>query len=338
MNKKRYIVNTIVADLLIFAVLLLTFSWFHHVKRLWAEDDAIDYTDMETNDDVIVDKNDGGDKDEPSPDGDFGATLPDVFADEGVVDKGDGYYRSHDIYLTVTEVVEPRDEYIAKYFIYDVYVRNLENIFTVATSTRTAFTTLVEHASPIAAVSGDFWGNNAELAVRNGKVLTQKSYLENDICVMYGDGTMEIVSPYEYTGAYFVGKDVYQIWDFGPSLLDDDGKAYESFPEYSDINPRNPRCSIGYYEPGHYVFIVVEGRITLDYEGEDTYFKGMRLPDLAKVYEELGVTAAYNLDGGDSAFAYYDGEILRQDYERAVNSDEEPRKIYDIICIDELEG
>lgn len=337
-RKKKYVLTAVICDLLAFAVLLLSFSWFHHVKRMTGDGGIIDggvYEDSgnETDDDEA--DAEGGDNDADI--GDFSDTLPDVFAEEGVVDEGDGYYRSHDIYLTVTEVIEPRDEYIAKYFVYDIYVRNIENIFTVASESRVHFTELIDSASPIAAVSGDFWGNSAAVVVRNGKVLAEDDYIENDICVLYRDGTMEIVSPREYSADHFDGKDVYQVWDFGPSLLADNGKGYDSFPEYSDINPRNPRSSIGYYEPGHYVFIVAEGRIDLEYEGEEIYFKGVRLPDLADIYEELGVELAYNLDGGDSAFAYYDGEILRQDYERAVDPNEEPRKIYDIICVGERE-
>lgn len=332
-RKKKYILTAVTCDLLVFVVLLLSFSWFHHVKRMTDDGGIIDGDKNDRYEENDKDHNSGADviKD------DFSDTLPDVFADEGVVDVGDGYYRSHDIYLTVTEVIEPRDEYIAKYFVYDVYVRSIENLFTVASESRVHFTELVDSASPIAAVSGDFWGNSADVAIRNGTVLTQDDHIENDICVMYYDGTMEIVSPSQYSDDYFDGKNVYQVWDFGPSLLTGSGKGYEIFPQYSDINSRNPRSSIGYYEPGHYVFIVVEGRVDLKYEGEEIYFKGVRLPDLADIYEELGVKLAYNLDGGDSAFAYYDGEVLRQDHERATDPEEEPRKIYDIICIGERE-
>ena len=271
--------------------------------------------------------------------GDFASAFPEMFLAEGEVESGDGYYRSHNINLTVTEVVEQIDDYVARYIVYDVYVRSLDNLFTVASTERVAFTELVDAADPIAAISGDFWGNAASVAIRNGEVLTQDNRIENDICVLYADGTMEIVSPYTYTSGYFEGKDVYQVWDFGPSLLDHDGKAYgeNDFAAYSDITSRNPRSSIGYYEPGHYVFIVADGRLDITFEGEMTYSKGIRMHDFAAVYEKLGVRLAYNLDGGDSAFAYFDGEILRQDYERATEPDEEPRKIYDIIVIGEVE-
>ena len=56
----------------------------------------------------------------------------------------------------------------------------------------------------------------------------------------------------------------------------------------------NPRSAIGYYEPGHYCFVVVDGR-------QSGYAKGMSIPELAALFEELGCTKAYNLDGGGSA-------------------------------------
>ncbi len=350
-GKLRYILISVLCDILLLAVLLLSFAWHHHVKRMsdTSDDggigivgkDELDKDEDDKDKETEGESEDGGNggNEDVADEGDFGGTLPDVFVEEGVVDKGDGYYRSHDIYMTVTEVTEPVDDYVAKYFIYDVYVRNTENLFAVASDTRRPFTELIDVADdPIGAVSGDFWGNSAEVAVRNGKVLVESDRIGSDICVLYRDGTMEIVSPREYSKDYFDGKDVYQVWDFGPSFLDGKGKAYESFDEYSDITSRNPRSSIGYYEPGHYVFIVVEGRVDLMYEGELEYFKGMRLPDLAKVYEKLGVALAYNLDGGDSAFAYYDGEIIRQDYERAEDPNQEPREIYDIIAVGEVEN
>lgn len=331
MNKKRYIITSVICDTLAAVVILLSFCYFHHVKKM---------TDSDGNGGVIVGgaSNAGGDSADVAVN-DFSDTLPDVFLDEGKVESGDGYYRSHNINLTVTEVVEKVDDYVARYIVYDVYVRQLENLFTVASTERVAFTELVDAAGdPIAAISGDFWGNAAYVAVRNGEILTTNVKIENDICVMYRDGTMEIVSPYKYTSDYFDGKDVYQIWDFGPSLLDADGKAFgeDDFDDYSDITSRNPRSSIGYYEPGHYVFIVADGRLDIEFEGEKVYSKGIRMHDFADIYEKLGVRLAYNLDGGDSAFAYFDEKILRQDYERATEPGATPRKIYDIIVIGEV--
>ncbi len=383
-GKKKYIITSVICDVLATAVVLVAFCWFHHVERMSEssgddgdgiiiggiiggnkDDDDIgdgnkdDETSKEPDSDTDKsDPDDTGDgtetEDETTDDettedpwpeydlsGDFAANFPDKFLPEGEVEEGDGYYRSHDINLTVTEHIEDFGDYIARYIVYDVYVRNLENISTVASTKRVHFTELVKAAGdPIAAVSGDFWGNVACVAIRNGTVLESKKRLDRDICVLYGDGVLDTVTPSEYSSDYFEGKDVYQVWDFGPTLLDSKGKAYarDEFDDYySAITGRNPRSSIGYYEPGHYVFIVADGRVQLKYNGESVHSNGLRMHDLGGIYEKLGVKVAYAFDGGDSAFAYYDGEVIRQDYDRANTPGEEPRKIYDIIVIGEVE-
>ena len=67
------------------------------------------------------------------------------------------------------------------------------------------------------------------------------------------------------------------------------------------LQGHNPRTAIGYYEPGHYCFVVVDGR------GESV---GVTLSSLSRLMEDLGCKAAYNLDGGDSAQLWWNGEIV----------------------------
>ena len=86
----------------------------------------------------------------------------------------------------------------------------------------------------------------------------------------------------------------------------------------------NPRSAIGYYEPGHYCFVVVDGR-------QDGYSYGLRIPELAAIFEELGCTEAYNLDGGGSAVMVFNHEK----YSRQSNGG---RDLGDIIYVAETEG
>ena len=372
-NAKR-IFAIVLIDLLLFAVCLLSFAYLHHARRMLSDhggDDVVvkrplpshssgtdnnaagntfsssdtDSEDSSDNSSVDTDSNSIGEIESgvtTAAEDDTNAAphkFEAMFAhDGGEPEVTDTYYRSHDIYMTVTEVTEPISDYIARYYIYDIYVRYTENLFTVAhKNNRYPFTELIEEAgSPVAALSGDFWRENADIAVRNGVMLRQDLTTENDFCVMYLDGSIKIYAPSELPG-FEITDDIYQIWNFGPSLLDEDGHAKTSFGAKNDIQNRNPRASIGYYEPGHYCFIAVEGRRHITYGGERVYLGGMRFTDLSKLYESLGCVSAYNLDGGDSAFAYYNGEILRQDWSRAHEEGQSPRKIYDIICIGELE-
>ena len=110
---------------------------------------------------------------------------------------------------------------------------------------------------------------------------------------------------------------LWQAWSFGPSLLGENGEALEEFD--SSIFVRNPRCAIGYYEPGHYCFVTVDGR-------QPGYSRGMSLPELAKVFEDLGCTAAYNMDGGHTVFMTKEDQYVNHSYKPS-------KTISDCICI-----
>jgi len=185
----------------------------------------------------------------------------------------------------------------------------------------------------VLSVNGDYWGNKNHtlLAVRNNEILRDSGYIAADICVLYNDGVMETIPAEEFDYDAVMARKPYQIWEFGPGLLDNRGKALETFDEkYYDghvIDERNPRAAIGYYEPGHYCFLVVDGR--------SEQSKGVRVIQLGWLFEELGCRAAYNMDGGDSALSYFNGEYHRVDEERMLNG-EDQRKLYDIISIGEV--
>ena len=67
----------------------------------------------------------------------------------------------------------------------------------------------------------------------------------------------------------------------------------------------NPRCAIGYYEPGHYCLVVVDGR-------QRGYSLGLEMTELSKLMKQLGCTEAYNLDGGMTAMMAYGTELYSQ--------------------------
>lgn len=365
-KKKNRLWLIILCDFLMFALMLSVFCYFHHIRKLWGpifgdkpgnNPDIIDVitkpnkqnetteetTFFETSEKPVTSEGEHGtnltetepietDPPETEPlydkSGDFGYKFYKKFSIDDTVDITDTYYKSKDIYLTITEVRDFIDGKNVLYYVYDVYVRNIENLFTSAKNSRTHFTDLVWETNAIAAISGDYWGNDNKtyVAIRNGQVLRSSDYIVDDICVLYWDGTMETIDRYDYDYNQIIAKAPYQLWQFGPALLDKNGNAISSFD--TSIKTAHPRSSIGYYEPGHYAFIVCDGRSK---ESGD----GVTLKMLAKIYESLGCVAAYNLDGGDSAFAYYDGEVLRQDYDRSLPG-QAPRKIYDIIGIGEI--
>ena len=68
------------------------------------------------------------------------------------------------------------------------------------------------------------------------------------------------------------------------------------------------------------LFVLVDGR-------QDGYSKGLDLPELGKVFEDLGCKAAYNLDGGGSAVMIYNHERY------SVQSNGGDRDLGDILVI-----
>ena len=156
------------------------------------------------------------------------------------------------------------------------------------------------------------------LLVRNGTVYRNNPTTQ-DICVLYQDGTMATYSPNQFDPQAALEQGILQTWIFGPRLLDDRGKALKTFDPWGYIKKIHPRTALGYYEPGHYCFVVVDGR-------QSGYSRGMSLPELAQVFEDLGCTAAYNMDGGHTVFMTKEDQYVNHSYKPS-------KTISDCICI-----
>ena len=138
-------------------------------------------------------------------------------------------------------------------------------------------------------------------------------------CVLYQDGTMATYGPSQFDPEAALEQGILQTWIFGPRLLDDSGKALTSFDTWDYIKKTHPRTALGYYEPGHYCFVTVDGR-------QPGYSRGMSLPELAQVFEGLGCAAAYNLDGGHTVFMTLENRYVNHSYKPS-------KTISDCICI-----
>ena len=369
-KKKLPLSLVIFLDFLLFASLLLVFVYFHHVRMLWVgagEEESVMVFTKKASDTTGYEGSvyDPG-SDKPVVDeGQFGASFPGVFANDGSVTVLDTdeeivsyaaknllpvvqisdmeyryLYRSHDLYLTLYEVNTDlyysgtKRYYETQYYVYDVYIRNIENLYTSYDDPRTDMSVLISYAEEstgkevVAAVNGDYMGNRNHCLVceRNGELFRDSYYVQSDVCVLYFDGTVETFVPADYDFDAIAAKQPYQIWNFGPALLDDNGNVKNRYdPSSYDnniIDSRHPRTAIGYYEPGHYCFVVVDGR------SDDS--EGVRIVQLAELMRDMGCVRAYNLDGGDSSQAYFYGDYIRVDEERR-----EQRKLFDIICVGE---
>ena len=168
----------------------------------------------------------------------------------------------------------------------------------------------------IVAISGDFsrWHQNG-LIVRNGEVFRKQRYT-SDLCVLYADGVMETYVPGSTSLEEILSRSPWQSWHFGPELLDQNGQPKTKFN--TAVWGRNPRSVIGYYEPGHYCLVLVDGR-------QGKYSGGLNMSELSQLMYALGCVRAYNLDGGATAHMTWLDEVI--------NSPSKGRKIHDVICV-----
>lgn len=114
----------------------------------------------------------------------------------------------------------------------------------------------------ILSVNGDSYSNNRHknngTIIRNG-VIYRSQQSGEETCVLNWDGTMDIYQPGQLDEQKLIGRGAYQSWIFGPSLLDANGKANDKFWTWTYIRRSHPRTAIGYFEPGHYCLLLVDG-------------------------------------------------------------------------------
>jgi exopolysaccharide biosynthesis protein len=116
---------------------------------------------------------------------------------------------------------------------------------------------------------------------------------------------MKTFSAQEFDVDQAIKDGAWQAWSFGPGLLDENGKSKTEFTADGHVQDSNPRSAIGYYEPGHYCLVVVDGR-------QRGYSSGMTLTQLSELFKKLGCKAAYNLDGGKSSVMAFNDALVNQ--------------------------
>lgn len=231
--------------------------------------------------------------------------LAEKFADRftNSVTVTENSYTSPDISITVNEVNEEN----LTYYVADIYVRDItcfqtalaEN--TYGSGFRDSIEDMAVLNNALLAVNGDYYGNTTEgVVIRNG-VIYRANPTDCDVCVLYYDGSMKVMPGSSFSVEEAVEDGAWQAWTFGPALLDANGNPITAFASTSRITNANPRTAIGYYEPGHYCLVVVDGR------GESS---GISLPRLSRLFDTLGCIAAYNLDGGNSSIMVWGNEVI----------------------------
>lgn len=323
----------LLADVLLVGVILVIFAFFHHVlpqmvanyewqqaqlnatepaETLATEATEPSETVQQTEPSETVEQTEATEATEPDNRTEWQKKFEEHFTDEVVLTSNS--YSSPEVSITVETVKTEMNGNPITYYLADIYIASIDNF-----QTYTAYGDVIYYGAQdpvgmtkdtnaIVAINGDYMTVQKDgFLVRNGVV--HASNRNNSICVLYPDGTMEAYDQGTYVIEDILAREPVQVWSFGPSLLDENGQVKEEYDMLSGVNGVHPRCAVGYFEPGHYCFVVVDGR--------QNHSVGLRMNQLAQIFVDLGCTVAYNMDGGASAVMMFDQRVIsRQSNER----------------------
>jgi exopolysaccharide biosynthesis protein len=227
----------------------------------------------------------------------------------------DWSYESDTVSITIKEVSTGSGSDALVYFVADVVVSD-------ATQLSSAFAknsfgrNIIAYTSQIAAdndavlaINGDYYGFRTDgIVIRNGVI-----YRDNPARVglaFYTDGSMRAYDETQWTAEELLAEGVWNTLSFGPALITDSVIASNLSYVEVDTNIGNhpiqglqPRTGLGIIDNNHFVFIVVDGR-------SKGYSRGATLTEFAQIFQSLGCTDAYNLDGGGSSTMYFMGRVV----------------------------
>lgn len=183
---------------------------------------------------------------------------------------------------------------------------------------------MAEQNNAILAINGDYYGaRESGYVIRNGIVFRDTNDGRDLLCV-YADGTMRIVNSGDQSAQELVDNGVWQAFSFGPALVQNNQINVSVNTEVGKAMASNPRTAIGMIDTCHYVFVVSDGRTNES--------KGLSLYQLATFMKNIGVSTAYNLDGGGSSTLYFNGEIIN--YPTTSGRSMKERGVSDIVYIE----
>ena len=204
-------------------------------------------------------------------------------------------YDVNDTTIYVADVQLSSARYLKTAFAEDTFGKNI----TAATSEIAA-----AHGA-ILAVNGDFCGaRTTGYVIRNGIVYWDTGDAATDVLCIYADGHFEITNAGETTAQALADAGVWQAFSFGPALVQDGAVTVSEGEEVGHAMASNPRTAIGIIDDLHYVLVVSDGRTDES--------AGLTLRQLASFMQGLGVTTAYNLDGGGSSTMYWNGQVINE--------------------------
>lgn len=245
----------------------------------------------------------------------------------------DWNYKSDTKSITIKKRISGSGDDKITYFVADVQLKSSSDLKSAFAKNEFG-NNIIEYTSKIAsdnnaifAINGDYYGfRNDGIVIRNGKLFRDIPAREG--LALYKDGTMKTYDETTTSGEKLLSQGVTQTLSFGPALVQN-SKAITDFGRTvvdtnfgnRSIQNANPRTGIGIISNNHYVFVVVDGRNT-------GYSRGMTLSQFSQVFEDLGCTDAYNLDGGGSSTMYFMDRVVNNPLGKG-----EERGVSDILYI-----
>ena len=237
--------------------------------------------------------------------GDFRDALAGHFTSGDVVITDTGYQSAN---ISVQMSREYMEDAKAWVYIADIYIADISCLTTAFSQDQYGrgytewIAKVVERLDAVIAINGDYYGTrDTGVVIRNG-MLYRDNKTTNDIAILYWDGHMETFSPDAFDAVREMERGAYQSWCFGPMLLDETGTPLGIFNAGYSLIRKNPRTAIGYYEPGHYCFVTVDGR--------NDESVGATIPQLARLMQSHGCKLAFNLDGGQTSLMYAGSRMI----------------------------
>lgn len=226
-------------------------------------------------------------------------------ASTGEVTTTETSYQDDNISITITtERFEDTSVYVA-----DIQVSSAEYLQTAfakscyGKNVTDTTSDIADSVDAILAINGDYYGvQETGYVIRGGVLYRDEASEDQEDLVIYQDGSFEIINEDDITAEELLENGAENVLSFGPGLIENGEITVSENDEVAKAMTSNPRTAIGIIDDLHYVFVVADGRTD---ESE-----GLSLYELAQYMDSLGVTTAYNLDGGGSSTMVFNGTVI----------------------------
>ena len=221
-------------------------------------------------------------------------------------------YTENDTQIYVADVTVTSADALRTALADDTYGRNI----TETTSD------IAAEAGAVLAINGDYYGaQESGYVIRNGVLYRDTAVGDQEDLVIYADGSFQIINEEDVTAQQLLDDGAQQVLSFGPALVESSEIAVTENEEVGKAMASNPRTAVGIIDDLHYVLVVADGRTSES--------NGLSLYELAEFMQSLGISTAYNLDGGGSSTMVFRGEVINNPTTNGHTIKE--RKVSDIV-------